>query len=225
MKKQNPDLNIFDNADDESIDILAKKYTKLGDAEINRIYNRSREKYMNRTEDRNTSGEKEIVTEVQYYKSPVLRRFIAAAASVTIAAAAVTGGYLIVKNQKMFQDTSYSGDTTEENDDVKTAPFGNLYDDDIRITSPAYIPYLVNVNDEERHKIADVMNSADWKMASDDVMDPDGEYSIIYVFNNDYPYRLEIYTLDNMIIYRNQDTAVRYYTDEEILVQITKGGK
>ncbi len=222
MKKQDLNMDIFDNADEETIDVLAKKYIKLSDEEAKRIFHRSRQKYLNNTIKSNKSEENELIIEVKSYKSRVLKRIFAAAATLMVTAIVVTCGYNVIKYKTDLADTSFSSNVAEENKEDPKAPFGDLYNDDIRITSAAYVPYVIKVNDEERHKIADAMNQSVWKIKPDDFFGPNGEYSIVYVYNEGNPYRLEFYDLDNTIVYKSQDVTVMYEGDETAMKCISE---
>ena len=75
-----------------------------------------------------------MIIEVKSYKSRVLKRIFAAAATLMVTAIVVTGGYNVIKYKTDLADTSFSSNVAEENKEDPKAPFGDLYNDDIRIT-------------------------------------------------------------------------------------------
>ena len=123
MKNDELNLDILANADNDTVKSLSESYKAVSDSDISRLYSRSERIYQNR---KNKDGDYSMsVSGIELYHKPVWKKAVSIAASLVIAATAVTGGLLLLKNRipsinggsKMvatYTLDSYTAGSTEE---------------------------------------------------------------------------------------------------------------
>ena len=123
MKNDELNLDILANADNDTVKSLSESYKAVSDSDISRLYARSEQIYQNRkTKDGDYST---TVSGIEPYHRPVWKKAVSIAASLVIAATAVTGGILLLKNRipsinggrtmvSTYTIDSYTAGSTEE---------------------------------------------------------------------------------------------------------------
>lgn len=215
MKKTDLDLRALDNADDETAERISEKYTHISESDMERIFKNSRKKYLNGTEeisDKTETGENVVIPQVKHHRKSFLRSISAAAAVLAAGGAAVYGSIYILNHGAADFIPAVRPEQVSESCKVTLGDMYKFYDDEIRICTSAFVPYIIKVPDEERQRLFDVMNSVEWEEADSEYV-PDGEYSTVFVCNNGNPYSLKVYP--EVLVYSGETEAV-YRTDSSI---------
>ena len=142
MNKYSIDLDVLENADNETVERLAGEYEAVTEKDIQRLYARSEKIYSNRTNE-----DSEMVTGVDVYRKPVWHRIIAAASALLLVVGVAVGGVLVLRKMKTSPDNIMT-DTTEATDlfpKISNAPFGNISGERVRFMAAAYAPMVLMI--------------------------------------------------------------------------------
>lgn len=211
MNKDSIDLDVLENADNETVERLAGEYEAVTEKDIQRLYARSEKIYSNRTNE-----DSEMVTGVDVYRKPVWHRILAAASALLLVAGVAVGGMLALRKMKTSPDNIMT-DTTEATElfpKISNAPFGNISGERVRFMAAAYAPYLLEADADDVEQLAEVFDSADWTEISADTPVPDGETAIVYVYNDGQPFRLVFYG-DYTVDYETDEKLTKYAVSEQ----------
>lgn len=94
-----------------------------------------------------------------------------------------------------------------------TCPFANYTFSPVRATSPAYVPYLLEVEEQTASQLYDAFVNASWELIPSDTPYPDGETFQVFVYNNGQPFKLVFYG-DNTVEYEYENITERYKLDD-----------
>ncbi|MBD5160331.1 MAG: hypothetical protein HDT23_08855 [Ruminococcus sp.] len=96
-----------------------------------------------------------------------------------------------------------------------TCPFADYTFSPVRVTSPAYAPYLLEVEEQTASQLYDAFVNASWELIPSDTTYPDGESFHMFVYNNGQPFTLVFYG-DYTVEYEYENTTERYKIDDTI---------
>ena len=191
-------LDVFEMADDEEIKRIAAD-CPASPEEKERMFKLSQKIYNERTNESNKAHAVEV-SGVEQYKKPIWHKIVSAAAALALVAGLGAGGYMLARNKGA--DNHFAGG---ENSQVQEAaesnyPFGSLENERVRFTLPAIAPAVVELTPEKVSELALRLNELPWEEVEEEI-EPDGERGLIFFYNNDDPYMLEV----------SADGTIRYY--------------
>lgn len=113
--------------------------------------------------------------------------------------------------------TTKSNSTSEDVSEVieVTCPFTDYTSAPVRVTSPAYAPYLLEVEEQTASQLHDVFVNGLWELIPSDTPYPDGESCLMFVYNDGQPFKLVFYG-DYTVDYEYENTTERYKIDDTI---------
>ncbi len=191
-------LDILENADDEEIRRIAAD-CPVSSEEMERMFKLSRKIYNERTNESNEAHAVEV-SGVEQYKKPIWHKIVSAAAALALVAGLGAGGYMLARNKGA--DNHFAGG---ENSQVQEAaesnyPFGSLENERVRMTCSAIAPAVIELEPEQVSELASLLNKLQWKEIKD--KEPaEGEFSLLYIYNNNDPYLLMVSMMDSSIMH------------------------
>jgi hypothetical protein len=208
-------LDVFEMADDEEIKRIAAD-CPASPEEKERMFKLSQKIYNERTNESNEAHADEV-SGVEQYKKPIWHKIVSAVAALALVAGLGAGGYMLARNKGA--DNHFAGG---ENSQVQEAaesnyPFGSLENERVRMTRPAIAPAAVELSPEKVSELASILEKLSWE----EIEEPkfaDGEYSVLYFYNNGEPYKLDV---GNGIIryFENYETKPKIYSGSEQLAK------
>lgn len=215
MNDKELDLNMFENADNDSIRRIAEN-CPASDEEKERIFAMSRRIYEKRTtEDRRINNIE--VSGVEGYKKPVWHKLAAMAAALVLTGGAVAGALFLNKMPSPINNNDSSSQQMEGTEPTskeiqKNCPFGDITCEVARLTDSAAFPTVYDLKMETVNEIADYFNTGSWTVVLDGSK-PEGEYKTMFVYNNGIPFKLDVYS-NGGVVYENSSTKMYYKGDE-----------
>ena len=111
---------------------------------------------------------------------------------------------------------TFSGNVGTEITETETAyPFVDTSFDKVRLTSPAYAPYLLEASAEQVQLLSDAMNETKWELADESTEIPDGERCLVFVYNNGQPFELIFYPSADLAGFLQDGNETLYIIDGE----------
>ncbi|MBQ8175428.1 MAG: hypothetical protein IJ035_00135 [Oscillospiraceae bacterium] len=111
-------------------------------------------------------------------------------------------------------EISEADETVDEHTE-NLCPFGDISADKIRLTAPAYAPYLLEATAEQTKFLAEAMSSTLWKLADENSEIPDGERYLVFVYNNGQPFELIFYPSADLVGFLQNGNETLYKIDGE----------
>ena len=214
MKDNELNLDMLENADDETIKRLAKEYRAAPDSDLARLF----EETEKRCASRKIADEKVpemTVSGVERYRRPMWARILTATSAVVLAAGAVTGGALLVRNFSNRPDDTLSSSAEPETAACRAvAPFGDISGRRVRCLSAAYAPYIYDAPAETVEELAEAFNLSSWDELNGENEQPDGENATIFVEGAENCFQLTFYG-DNTAEFRTNGVTKRYSVSQE----------
>ena len=209
MKSDELNLDVLENADEETVDSISEKYDAVSEEDISRLYRRSETMYKDKKNETSLRTSVDVAV-VSQKRSSVLKKIAAFAAVLTLATGTVTGGVILLRRSVPISDV-----VTDDTEYVSSAPFGDVSNGRIRFTSPAYVPYLYEISSDKVRQLAEVFNSGEWEETDVTGQLPDGESNLVFVENNDRKFRLKFYP-DCTVDCETDGSTVRYRVSEKV---------
>ncbi|NLT09199.1 MAG: hypothetical protein GXY08_06825, partial [Ruminococcus sp.] len=222
MEKSEFDLDILENADDETVDRMSAEHKALPDSDIKRLYAKSEKMYRERV---SSSEQTADVSGVEKYRRPVWHRVLAIASALLIVAGAGAGGALLFKNMKDKPDNKLAEAETQAKVEAEVTTAEEvadtqLYIDTITVEDASNDPETVDTQKQFRelqlHEVitVDTMDEA-YQLADDNYIQTslqdrygiDVEHYVNEVLNADELNTLEI----KSFIYHMMLNSVDYY--------------
>lgn len=230
MKKDDIDLELLENADEETVKKLAEKYRGLSADDAARLYRRSEEIYRNRMK-----NDEYTASGVEMYRRPVWHKLAAAAAVVLMAAGAGIGGLAMLNNMRSLPDKTPMTDAaaTTECTETKAASDGadevqrpasaleSMTIDMVRFARTAKLPSFYIASEETVKTLAGAMNFSEWKEISEDTPVTGEDFVEMFVYNNGDIQRFVFYYSDNIADHITGGTKVRYSIPESVTRAVT----
>ena len=209
MNDKDLDLDVLENADDETVRIIAAD-CPASDEEKERMFAMSRKIYKERTKESNNINTETLeVSGVEKYRKPIWQKFVAAAAALALTAGAVTGGVLLFRKGGQNHVTNVSENETA------VSPFGDLSGHDMRIMTAAVAPQVFIPKDELRTAMVKAFNEGEWTEVPVDTPVPDGESVQIFFRKAEDVFSFVLYG-DGTILCDNGETQSRWRISEDI---------
>ncbi|WP_303788783.1 PASTA domain-containing protein [Ruminococcus flavefaciens] len=189
-------LDILENADDEEIRRIAAD-CPVSSEEMERMFKLSRKTYNERTNESKEAHAVEV-SGVEQYKKPIWHKIVSAAAALALVAGLGTGGYFLARHRG--SDNHFAGGEDSQVQEVNESnyPFGEI--DRVRMISTAIAPAAVELEPEQVSELASLLNKLQWKEIKD--KEPaEGEFSLLYIYNNNDPYLLMVSMMDSSIMH------------------------
>ena len=119
-------------------------------------------------------------------------------------------------------DTTVNSDTYSSAADTLTdsttpelfCPLGNYVSTPVRVMSPAYAPYLLEVDDNTASELYEAFTNASWELIPSDTPLPDGEAYCVFIYNDGNPYKLVFYA-DNTVEVESDNDINRYKIEDQ----------
>ena len=113
--------------------------------------------------------------------------------------------------------TTKANTTSEDVSEVieVTCPFANYTSGPVRVTEPAYAPYLLEVEKQTASQLHDVFVNGLWELIPSDTPSPDGESFAVFVYNGGQPFKLEFFG-DYTVDYEHENITEKYKVDDKI---------
>ena len=185
-------LDILENAGDEEIRRIAAD-CPVSSEEMERMFKLSRKIYNERTNESNEAHAVEV-SGVEQYKKPIWHKIVSAAAALALVAGLGTGGYMLLRHEKWQPLLAVSDEQLPES----KYPFGEI--DRVRMQSTAIAPAAIELEPEQVSELASLLNKLQWKEIKD--KEPaEGEFSLLYIYNNNDPYLLMVNMMDSSIMH------------------------
>ena len=93
-------------------------------------------------------------------------------------------------------------------------PLGSYDSSPVRVMSPAYAPYLLEIDDNTASELYDAFTNASWELIPSDTPLPDGEAYCVFIYNNGNPYKLVFYA-DNTVECELGNEIKRYKIEDQ----------
>ncbi|WP_164174384.1 PASTA domain-containing protein [Ruminococcus flavefaciens] len=188
-------LDVFEMADDEEIKRIAAD-CPASPEEKERMFKLSQKIYNERTNESNEAHADEV-SGVEQYKKPIWHKIVSAAAALALVAGLGAGGYMLARNKGA--DNHFAGG---ENSQVQEAaesnyPFGSLENERVRMTCSAIAPAVVELTPEKVSELASLLEEESWEETDEPNM-ADGEYYMLFFYNNGKSYELIIMPHNNI---------------------------
>ncbi|WP_294411617.1 PASTA domain-containing protein [uncultured Ruminococcus sp.] len=191
-------LDVFEMADDEEIKRIAAD-CPASPEEKERMFKLSQKIYNERTNESNEAHADEV-SGVEQYKKPIWHKIVSAAAALALVAGLGAGGYMLARN-KGADNHFASGENSQVQEAAESNyPFGSLENERVRMTCSAIAPAVVELTPEKVTELANLLEKLPWEEVEEEI-EPDGERDLIFFYNNDDPYMLEV----------SADGTIRYY--------------
>ena len=214
MKDNELDLDVLENADDETVKRLAEEYRAAPESDLVRLFERSEKRFASRKTDDDTGAEM-TVSGVERYRRPVWTRILTVASVVVLAAGAVTGGALLVRNFSNRPDDTLSSAADPEAAACRVkAPFGDISGSRVRCLSAAYAPYIYDAPAETAGELAEAFNLSSWDELNGEAEFFDGETVTIFVDGAESRFQLT-FCGDNTVEYKADGITTRYSVSQE----------
>ena len=215
MKDIELGLDVFEMADDEEIRRIAAD-CPASPEEKERMFKLSHKIYNERTNESN-EAQADVVSGVEQYKKPIWHKIVSAAAALTLVAGLGTGGYLLARNKSADNHFAGGEDSQVQQVTESNYPFGSLENERVRMTRPAIAPAVIELSPEKVSELVSILEKLPWE----EIEEPkfaDGEYSVLYFYNNGEPYMLDV---GNGIIryFENFENEPRIYSGSEQLAK------
>lgn len=108
---------------------------------------------------------------------------------------------------------SRSANVGEETDIADDFPFNGYTRYPVRVTAPAYAPYLLEVDEQTAEQLYNAITNASWELIPTETPLPDGEVYLMFAYNSGKPFTLVFYG-DNTVEYKSETEISRYKTDD-----------
>lgn len=189
-------LDILENADDEEIRRIAAD-CPVSSEEMERMFKLSRKIYNERTNESNEAHAVEV-SGVEQYKKPIWHKIVSAAAALALVAGLGTGGYFLARHRGADNHFASGENSQVQEVNESNYPFGEI--DIVRMQSTAIAPAAVELEPEQVSELASLLNKLQWKEIKD--KEPaEGEFSLLYIYNNNDPYLLMVNMMDSSIMH------------------------
>ena len=214
MKNNELNLDLLENADDNTVKRLSAEYSAVTDKDVSRLYARAEKLYDSRKNELSYEPQ-DTVSGVEIYRRPLWHKVLAAASVLVLAAGAVTGGALMIRNFSSRPDDTLTDMTEPETAAcLNIAPFGDISEARVRFTGAAYVPYLYEATTEEVSELAEAFNLAAWEeLPVDTPLGADGESALVYVNTDGQTYKLVFYP-DGTADCVHDDITTKYKVSE-----------
>ena len=220
MNNEEFNLDIFENADDETKKIIAA-HCPASDKEKERMFAMSRKIYNERSKDNNYDGNIEV-SGVEQYKKPIWQRFTSIASALLLITAIGVGGGLMLKNRgsspmaEVPSEDSATSEATTTEDESPISPFGNLdgYKIKIENTNPS-----VEFEPDEGicEKMISIFNTGEWtQLPNDTSQDPALADAIHIILTKDDSTIFLLLYNDNTILSEYGTTQDKWEVNKEI---------
>lgn len=100
-----------------------------------------------------------------------------------------------------------------------SCPFSDISGDKIRLMSPAYAPYLLELAEDTAKEIAIALNASEWEIIDNETPLPDGENYSMFVYNEGQPFRLTFYS-DHTVEYEQNNNVKKYRISEDVFITV-----
>lgn len=222
MNKDNLDLEMLENADEETVKRISEEYRALTEEDTAKLYKRSEELYRERM-----GGYEAEESGVEIYRRPVWHKITAVAASLVLIAAGAGLGGMTIMNHLRSQQPAPSTDEVTATTDVtepqeETSPpsaepaeqvssqLDDIVIDTIRFMDPAYFDWIITSADVTAEMLAGEINFSAWQETAVDSSYTESDYIELFIYNNGDPQDFIFYydgcAADHII----GDTVVRY---------------
>ncbi|WP_024860439.1 PASTA domain-containing protein [Ruminococcus flavefaciens] len=187
-------LEVFEKADDEEMKRIAAD-CPASDAEKERMFKLSQKIYSEKTNEI-SEAPAEVVSGVEQYKKPIWHKIVSAAAALALVAGLGTGGYLLARRSGGNSQFA-GGDITLSDAESKVSnyPFGEI--DRVRMTCSAIAPAVIELEPEKVSELASLLEEESWEETDEPNM-ADGEYYMLFFYNNGKSYELIIMPHNNI---------------------------
>lgn len=208
MKKK-LNLNLLENADNETIKILSEQYPPVDEEEFLRLFDKTEKIYKERTE-----KSENYITVVSKSKMNIWFKILATVSALLVVT--VIGIRLETMKNSESPSSAFPDNTEQKNPVLEiSAPFGDISGDKVRCMAPAYAPYLLDITDDVVEKLAFDFNFAKWEKADINTPRPDGEAYSVFVYNDGQPFRLIFYS-DYTVDYEKDGDISKYSISDEV---------
>ena len=206
-------LDVFEMADDEEIKRIAAD-CPASPEEKERMFKLSQKIYNERTNESNEAHAVEV-SGVEQYKKPIRHKIVSLAAALALVAGLGAGGYMLARN-KGADNHFASGENSQVQETAESNyPFGEI--DRVRMLCPAIAPAVVELTPEKVSELTSWLDKLSWEEPENAEM-PDGEYIMLYIYNNGDPYMLSVSLMDNSIrYYKSSNDEPKVYTGSEVI--------
>lgn len=206
-------LDVFEMADDEEIKRIAAD-CPASPEEKERMFKLSQKIYNERTNESNEAHADEV-SGVEQYKKPIWHKIVSAAAALALVAGLGAGGYMLARN-KGADNHFASGENSQVQEAAESNyPFGEI--DRVRMLCPAIAPAVVELTPEKVLELTSWLDKLSWEEPENAEM-PDGEYIMLYIYNNGDPYMLSVSLMDNSIrYYKSSNDEPKVYSGSEVI--------
>ncbi|MGN0617214.1 PASTA domain-containing protein [Ruminococcus flavefaciens] len=184
-------LDVFEMADDEEIKRIAAD-CPASPEEKERMFKLSQKIYNERTNESNEAHVDEV-SGVEQYKKPIWHKIVSAAAALALVAGLGAGAYMLLRPAKWEPLI----DVSEERLPESNYPFGSLENERVRMTCSAIAPAVVELTPEKVSELASLLEEESWEETDEPNM-ADGEYYMLFFYNNGKSYELIIMPHNNI---------------------------
>ena len=211
MNDKDLNLDVFENADDDTIKKIAAD-CPASDEEKERMFAMSRKIYKERTNESNDTDSIQV-SGVERYKKSIWQKIVAAAAVLALTAGAVTGGALMLKRSGHV-DPAVASKT-----EIKVSPFGDLSGHEVRMMTSAIAPAVFVPKEELRTAMLSSFNEGEWTETDKDTPIPDGGTVQVFLRKDDDIFKFVLYS-DGTIFYSNGEDHSRWQVSKDIINSI-----
>jgi len=95
-----------------------------------------------------------------------------------------------------------------------TCPFASFESSAVRVTTAAFVPYLLEVDESNVNNLSDALINLSWEKISPDTEYMGGETQLVFVNNNGNPFKLVFYA-DGVIDYEYNGVVEKYKVSDE----------
>ncbi|SFW50053.1 PASTA domain-containing protein [Ruminococcus flavefaciens] len=206
-------LDVFEMADDEEIKRIAAD-CPASPEEKERMFKLSQKIYNERTNESNEAHADEV-SGVEQYKKPIWHKIVSAAAALALVAGLGTGGYFLARNKGADNHFASGEDSQVQEAAESNYPFGEI--DRVRMISPAIAPAAIEFEPGQVSELTSWLDKLSWEEPENAEM-PDGEYIMLYIYNNGDPYMLSVSLMDNSIrYYKSSNDEPKVYSGSEVI--------
>lgn len=121
-------------------------------------------------------------------------------------------------NEEEISITSAESDVSSSQAET-SCPFDDISEDKVRLMSPAYAPYLLEISEDTTRILAEAMKTSTWEMTDNDKPIPDGEAYSVFVYNSGQPFRLTFYG-DYTVDYEQGSDVQKYNVEGEAFLTV-----
>lgn len=209
------DFEMLKNGDDETLKEISK-FAKVSEADMEKIFLKSRKKYKTAMND-NTESVKQSdeVSGVEVYRKPKWHKLAAAVSALVLTVGIVGGGVFIISNFGGDDVINYSNyEEPEETTAEIILPFKGISDDKMRMIAPPDTSEFVEPEKDDIQRIDEVCRKYPWTETKESDFSGD-QFVTTVMYNNGDPYILAFFA-NGLVNYRQSGKETNYRVSDEV---------